>query len=400
MTSPMTWSNESISKITVSKITVILVGLALAALIGSGCAARNHPNTPLRLHGFVNLDVLTHQHPGWSGVGRYDTALRRLETAANTLPPPGRPDDKIATLPALPVEPGRAEAALSPAQFSLIRGRLASVQLSLVAELRGRREMARADQLRGQQAVWRREARTLYPVPTVSVPIQPDLELQLLEANVKALTQTLNNWRESTPPAPDLEALRAKVEANRARLETLISLRLQARETADAALLAETERLRAARGAYVQAQTDMLEAHLRGDDEHVIADHERRLARQETALLGALAQPLSIDVPSAGDLGAKSLPTGRGAPQAALSQASLTAAEARLRAQRARWIQYLHGDTRAAARDTAGQRNWDVTFGLPRPGDQDLTQTLAQAMTSGVWHLSPKLNGGNAGTRL
>jgi hypothetical protein len=395
----MTWSNESINKITVNKITVVLGGLALAAI--SGCAARNHPTVPPSLHGFVKLDVLTHQHPGWSGVGRYDSALSRLETAANTLPPPGRPDDKIATLPALAVEPGRAEAALSPVQLSQIRARLASVQLSLVAELRGRRELARADQLRGQEAVWRREARTLYPVSTASVPIVPDLELQLLEANVKVLTQTLNNWRESTPPAPDRKALRATVEANRARLETLISLRLQAQETAHAALLLETERLRAARRSYVQAQADTLEARLRGDDEHVIADHERRLARQQTALLGALVQPLSIDVPAAGDLAAKSLPTGRGAAQAALSQAGLMAAETRLRAQRARWIQYLYADTQAAARDTAGQRNWDVTFGLPRPGDRDLTQTLARAMTSGVWHLSPKRNDDdNAGIRL
>ena len=378
----MTWSNGS-----TNKITVVLVGLAFAALIGSGCAARNRPAAPPSLRGFVNLDVLTHQHPGWSGVGRYDAALHRLETAANTLPPPGRPDDKIAVLPALSVEPDRTEAALSPAQLRQIRGRLASIQLSLVAELRGRREMARADQLRGQQAVWRREARTLYPVPTASAPIQPDLELQLLEANVKALTQTLNNWRESTPPAPDREALRAKVEANRARLETLIALRLQARETARAALLAETERLRAARRSYVQAQADTLEARLHGDDEHVIADHGQRLARQQTALLGALVQPLSIDVPAAGDLGAKSLPTGRGAAQAALSQVGLTAAETRLRAQRVRWIQYLYADTQAAARDAAGQRNWNVTFGQPRPGDRDLTQALAQAMTSGVWHL-------------
>ena len=378
----MTWSNGS-----TSKVTLLLAGLVLAGLIGGGCAARKRPAALPLVHGFVNLDLLARRHPGWSGVGQYDGALRRLETAASTLPSAGEPDAKIAILPALPNEDGAARAAVLPAELSQIQGRLTSVQLSLVTELRGRREMARSDQLRGQQAVWRREARLQYPLPTENAVIQPDLELQLLEANITALTQTLANWKDATPPAPDREALRAKLDLNRAQLEKLKADHLQSRETARAAHSAEIERLREARRSYVQEQSDALEAHLRADDERVIADRQQRLLRQQEALLGALAQPLSVGVPAAGDIGAKSLPTGRGAAPSMLSNASLTAAETRLRAQRARWIEYLYQDTQAAARDAAGQRNWDVTFGPPRSGDRDLTQALAQAMASGVWRL-------------
>ena len=189
------------------------------------------------------------------------------------------------------------------------------------------------------------------------------------------------------PPAPKREALRAKVEADRAKLEGLIAARIQARDAAQAQQEAESLRLQKARDAYVQTQADALETRLRAVDERVTTDQQVRLTQQRTALLGALARPAPVSVPLIGDAGTQTLPKGPGAAQAALSRASLVEAQARLGAQRARWIRYLYEDTRAAAQDTADGRNWDVTFGPPRPGDRDLTTTLAQAMKTGVWRL-------------
>lgn len=379
MTSLRTWSSGSTSRLTL--LTAALLGLAL--LLG-GCATHTRPAPPPPIRGYVNLDTLTRRHPGWSGVSRYDAALRRLETAAQSLPPTGRPDQKIATLPAAPADDG---AARPMADIGRAGSRLTDVQRSLLDGLRSRRGTARADQIASRQDGWRREARQQYPVLLETVAIQPDLELQLLQANVETLTKTLDGWKESLPPAPKREALRAKVEADRARLQALIAARVQARDAAQARQKAERRRLREARIAYVQTQADALEARLRANDQRFIADQQVRLTRQRTDLLDALARRAPVSVPAAGNAGAQALPKGPGAAQAALAGDSLTAAKARLSAQRARWVRHLYDDTRAAAQDTADQRNWDVTFGPPRPEDRDLTSALAQAMGAGVWRL-------------
>lgn len=375
----MTWSKSS-----TNRLALLLIGAALA---GGGCASHTRPAPPPPIHGYVRLDVLTRLHPGWSGVSRYDAALGRLEAAARSLPPPDRPDQKIATLSALsPVTEGVGKA-LPTGDMNATAIRLRTVQQSLMDGLRSRREMARADQIHSREAVWRRQARQQFPTLVETAASEPDLELQLLQANVEALTRTLDGWKQSLPPAPKREALRVKVEADRARLQALIAERLAARDAIQAQQKAEALRRRQARLAYVQAQEDTLAARLRADDERILADQQARLARQRTALLAALARPSSVSVPFVGDAGVKTLPQGRGAAQAALSQASLTEAETRLSAQRARWVRYLYDDTQAAARDAADQHRWDVTFGPPRPGDRDLTQALAQAMAGGVWRL-------------
>lgn len=357
------------------------------AILGGGCASHQAPAPP-PLHGLVNLDELVRRHPGWSGVGQYDAALRRLEQAARALPQGNGSDQKLATLPAL----------LAAGSVSLSSGlsaesnaeqvqRLKSVQQSLLESLRGRRAMVREDQIRQKQDIWRSEARLRFSVPLESVQSQPDLELQLLEANVATLTRTIAGWKQAPPPAPKLEALRTKVNTERAKLEALLTTRAQQREIAQTRHREEIARARADRTAYVQAQADTLEAHLRTEDERLIAAQAARLTQQRTALLGALAQPPALTVPTTGFAGQETLPHGLGVVQSGLSQASLTASEVRLRAQRARWVKFLYDDTQAAALDAAGQRGWDVTFGHPRPGDRDLTGALAQALTSSLWRL-------------
>ena len=323
------------------------------------------------------------RHPGWSGVSQYDAALQRLQTAARSLPPTDRPDGKIAILPALP--PGVGASALPATDAGQIGSRLTSVQRSLLEGLRSRRETARADQIASRQDAWRREARQQFPVSVETPMVQPDLELQLLQANVETLTKTLNGWKESVPPAPKREALRAKVEADRSRLQALIAARVQARDAAQARRASEANRLQDARAAYVQAQAKALGSRLQAGDGRYLVGQQGRLTQQRTSLLGALALPVSVAVPAAGDAGAQALPKGPGAASAALSKGSLIEAETHLSAQRARWVRHLHDDTKAAAQDAADQHNWDVTFGPPRPGDRDLTQEMMQAMRAGVW---------------
>ena len=261
------------------------------------------------------------------------------------------------------------------------------VQQSLLDGLRSRREMARTDQIASRQTGWQRAARQQYPAFTETKTDQPDLELQVLQANVVTLTRTLDGWKEAVPPAPKRAALGIKVETDRTRLQSLIAARIQEREAAQARYAAAIRRLQEARITFVQTQSDTLAARLRTQDEVYIAGQAARLTQQRAALLSTLARPVPVFVPDVGGAGSQTLPKGPGAAQAALSRDSLMEAETHLRAQRARWVRHLYDDTQAAAQDTAAQRNWDVTFGPRRPGDRDLTQPLAQAMQAGVWRL-------------
>ena len=376
----MKWSSGSTSR---AAFFFALLGLVVFA---GGCARRAPAPLPPPLRGAVNLDQLVRHHPGWGGVGQYDAALRRLGEAARSLPPAGRSDEKIAILPALPI-PAASASGTAGVDAAGIARRLVGTQQSLLDGLRARREMARSEEIEGRRDAWRREARALFPPPSPVAVGGPDLEMQLLEADVAALTRTVANWKPSPPPAPGLEAVRDLLAKNEARLVTLRADREAARIAAQARFADERQRIRTARVAYGQAQAQSLESQLRGDDERLIGEQAARLTRQRTALLASLGRPVSLAAPTIGYAGTETLPHGPGAAQARLSAASLAASESRLRAQRARWVKFLYDDTQAAAQDVAGQRRWDVTFGPPRRGDRDLTAAMAQAMAGSVWRL-------------
>lgn len=382
MTSPKTWSSASTSR----RHGPLRACLALALLLGGGCAPHGQrAQAPPPTRGYADLGALVRRHPGWRGVGQYDAALGRLESLERTPPPAGGSGAGGATLPGLPAP--RAGASPPAGDAAREAARLTGVEQELLQSLRGRRKAARVDQVRQQRDVWRREARLRFPLVAVQAAIAPDLELQLLEANVKTLTRTLDNWRLSPPPAPKRDALRAKVEAERARLDALIAARQAAGEADGARRLTAVAALRATRRAYVQAQADALEGRLGADDSRLIAARSGQLAGQRRALLLALSRPTPLGVPDAGGAGARTLPGPHGQARAALSQTSLRAALVRLRAERARWVRFLYDDTQAAALDTASQQHWDLTLGPPRAGDRDLTAALTRAMAASVWHL-------------
>ena len=360
--------------------------MLLACLGGAGCAGHRQaaPQTASAPQkGYVDLDLLMHRHPGWDGVGRYDAALTRLDRAVSGVP--GTPATPAVTLPALAdVPPGGSLSAGGDAQAA---AHLRAVQQRLLAGIRARRALARSEQIARQRSLWRREARQLFPVPTQPTDVVPDFNVQLLRVNVKTLTQTLENWKLSTPPTPRLNALHLKVEADRDRLLALIAdydASVQGRQnTYDAQVRSRRE----ARLSYVEAQADALLARLEREDARALAAQQARLSGQRAALLTALARPVPILVPAEGTLGQVTLPSAPGAARAALSASALRAARTRLEAQRTRWLRYLYEDTKAAAEDAAERRHWTITFGLPPPGQRDLTEPVAEALKSGPWHV-------------
>lgn len=355
------------------------------ALLVTGCGQKKTALAPL-LRGTVNLDILIKHHPGWNGVGQYDVALGRLEQASRQLPPAGRTDNTLGILPALPGA-NIIDAKTSVMGLSSTAIRLEATKHALLGSLRQRRELERLEQLRQEGELRQREANRLFTAATSEKPISPDLDLQLLSASVAALTKTVVNWDLSLPPSPKLNQLRAKVVLDRARLESLIAARAQQRAAAAQLQRIEAQSILVARADYVRMHQLALEARLISEDERLIAAQHARLSSEQSALLHALAQPETIGVPAAGNAGVLLLPRGPGTIPARLSQASLTASEVRLRLQRARWLNLLRDDTVSAVQDTAKAQHWEVTFGPPRPGDQDLTEKMTQALTTGIWRL-------------
>ncbi len=360
-----------------SKLTLAVLGLGLCG----GCAGRPPAVAPHVISGYADLSVLVRHQPGWNGLGQYDAALARLDAAAQDLPGAGQADPTLAVLPpaaGLSAVPKAGSA--SAKEAGEIARHLGAVQADLITGLNRRRKIAREDQISRQQDLWKRSARQLFPIPTRTAEISTDLTLQLLQANVVTLTQTLDYWDNSTPPAPRLSRLKQKVQADRDRLQALIAARIQTREAARAARLAEIQRQRQARLDYVQTQGRALAARLEADDVRVLTAQKRRLSQERQTLLNALAQPEPVSVPAAGEAGTLILPSGPGAARASLSAASLRGARAKLLAQRGRWVQALYEDTRASALDAAAAHHWDITFGSPRPGDRDMTADLEQAL--------------------
>ena len=349
--------------------------------LGAGCAEKPSPTPPPRtVYGHADLNALVKSRPGWAGLTRYDLALARLDMESRALPPAGQPDPKLATLPALALSAGPG-AGLK--DTLAIGQQLGATEASLLITLEDRRKSARAEQIRRQQELWRRDARRLFPAPVRATEIGTDLDLQLLEANVAALTQTLSHWDNSAPPAPKLTQLKRKVEADKARLEGLIAQRIGTREAARAARANAIMQTRQARLDYAAAQEAALSAKLEAADAHALQARALTLGGERRALLGALAAGEPATVPPTGNAGALSLPRGPDSRAAALSANSLNSARKRLLAQRGRWVEYLYDDTRASALDAAGKRRWNVTFGPVRPGDRDLTAELVHALSSG-----------------
>ena len=302
------------------------------------------------------------------------------------LPPAGRPEGKIAILPAIP---GANIAAADSSVKGLARNasRLESIQHALLTSLRQRRELERLEQLRQEGELRQREANRLFTASAKEKPTAPDLDLQLLTASLVELTKTIGNWDQSLPPSPDLKRLREKVIVDRARLEALIAARAEQRDSAAQQQRDAVQRVMNARADYVRAHQLALESRLIAEDERLLAAQQTRLSSERKALLQALSQPGAIEVPPAGNAGELLLPRGPGILPARLSQASLSASEGRLRLQRARWLNFLRDDTVSAVEDTATRQHWNVTFGPPRSGEQDLTAKMTQALTSGIWRL-------------
>ena len=150
----MTLSSASINK------RVLVTRLALAGLgllvCGAGCANRTVPKAPRTIYGSADLNALVRSRPGWRGLQRYDAALARLDAEARDLPPAGQPDPKLAVLPALSAGIGGETTGKDTAQ---IGQHLSAVEMSLLTSLDSRRKMARAEQVRRQQELWRRNAR-------------------------------------------------------------------------------------------------------------------------------------------------------------------------------------------------------------------------------------------------
>lgn len=379
----------------VSTANKLLAGLCLALLF-TGCGLHQARVGKITAQpGYADLDILVRSHPGWAGVAQYDLALVRLRNASVRLDRPAA-DAALALLPA-------ADAAAPPSPATLVQGekqQMETIRHAQVARVRERRALARQRQLAPLKEAWRREARTKYVRlareaqgeylrGVRQILADRDARRLNLSLQIKALQDIVTGWKASTPPTPRLTQARkdlAQKQMLLAQLETERSQALQAALTERHTVIAQAA---AERDASVQRLTAQKEATLRMQDEQQTRAFAQSLIRQEQALIKSQAAQAAIPVAPAGSLEAETLPPAR--PSPALSPAStakslrqLQMAQARLLAQRARWVAFIYDDTRAAALDAAQKRHWTVSFAKTGPG-MALTAPLAQILASQGW---------------
>lgn len=365
--------------------------LFLAATALAGCHAQTKPAPPEPV--YANLGVLARTDPGWAGVALYDRMLTRLRASvtgarAGLFQP--IPALRLSALPGLDL-PGGAFA-LPQATLEQQRRLLAQLELTQVERLRERRAQSREQQLRVQQRVWQREAQVRYARAVAAAQAQfaqnygeafaADSARRLnLTLQIHALQKTVVQWSQSKPPTPRLDLARRQLASREAELARLASAQtgaiaalMRARATAIAQASADSV-------AYMQQQRAELEARLQTLDEVAITQQRALLAHQTSALLSRERQLVAAAVPTAGTLGPLSLPSAA----VTLPAAGLRQAEARLQAQRARWVRGVYDETRAAAQDAAQQRGWRVNFLPGRRGEPDRTSQLAALLASRIW---------------
>lgn len=365
----------------------------MAAAFGvGGCAQHRTPAPPPPpVRGHADLDVLVRRHPGWKGVLQFDQALARLTDAA-IRPAPVLPfDAALGTLP--PVD-----AAMAPTPVPALEAegrRLSGVEKAQVARLHVRLARNRSRQLAQERESWVKAAQKVY---TRSVAVaqssyaqrvarltsERDARSVNLILQIRALEKIVNGWDKAIPPTPELNKAKVDLAQKRAELAALDASQtaglVEARASRDRALT----QAGLAREASVQAQAQARETLLKAQDEAQVSAFTAGLSAQRLSLLRAALAFRAASVPSAGNLGAQSLPP-EAAEAGGPAEASLRAARSRLVAQRTRWIAFLYDDTRAAALDVAERRRWIISFGPGHPQEQDLTAPLAQALTTAVW---------------
>lgn len=369
--------------------------MAGAILASGGCSTGGrHASNSRAVRGYANLDVLVRSHPGWAGLAQYDQALARVEAVALRPTNEASADASLVTLPPASVTLDRLPPALA---LEGERKRLNEVLQRQVAHLRERQAQGRERQIALDAPRWDREAAAEYASAVSVAETKYTDELSRLAADqdarrlnlllqIRALRTIVLGWDKSTPPTPKLNQARIDLATKRNQLAALDSnrrlLAAKASSERDVEIAAAAKR----RSAYVARLVSNEKATLLPRDEEQVGSLRTRLGDELGDLLRQ-EEALSVpSVPPVGSLAAQQMP-----PEPAMvvvspgAAHSLRLTEGRLRQQRARWLEYLYSDTRAAVKDVAQQRHWTVTFGQPSFGERNLTAPLAQALTAHEW---------------
>ncbi|BDI33061.1 hypothetical protein CCAX7_51120 [Capsulimonas corticalis] len=368
------------------RIGLICCAFALATIAGCG---RKAPPAVVTRSGVVDLDQLTPMHPGWRNIGQFDEAIAEVRKgAAGDKSVLG--DVSLDTLPAIDISaPSRPDVGLDGE-----RRRLEALGARQLALLRARSAEERDLQLRRESRTWKVEAEQQYQTALLAIENRYAAEYDRIIAEqtqeklnlmlqIRALKDTIDHWKLSTPPAPELLQARQDLVDKQARYDAADTTHLAAIAAARSQRANEIRDALQARADYVAQKYAALETSLKAEDAR---QAEREALRLHTEREGLLAQIGAAETTSAPLVGALSAQTVREAGIAGASNArDLAAGEQRIAAQRDRWRSYLRADTRTAALDAAAEKNWSIVFGKPGPGAKDLTAEVATALKAGVW---------------
>jgi hypothetical protein len=362
--------------------------VCIVALAAAGCARKPPPAVVMR-SGVVDLDRLTPMHPGWRNIGQFDEAIAEVRKGA-TAEKNVLGDVSLDTLPAIEISaPRRPDVGLEAE-----RARLEALGVRQMSLLRTRSAEERSLQLNRERRVWRVEAEQQYQTALADIEkrfaadydriiaeqTQDKLNLML---QIRALRNTIDHWKLSTPPAPEL--LQAKQElVDKEALYNAADTKLTA--SIAAARLRRANEIAGAveeRASYVTQKYAALETSLKAEDARQADRESKRLRTEREGLLAEIGAAETTSAPLVGTLAAQTV------SEAALAQGwnarSLAGGEERIAKQRDRWRSYLRADARIAALDVATEKNLSIVFGKPGPGAKDLTAEVATALKAGVW---------------
>lgn len=367
---------------------LIWIVCAVAISVIAGCAPKS-PRPVAALRGTVDLDRLTPLHPGWSHIGQFDEAMAEVRRgSAQQKSVLG--DITLETLPAMTIAaPSRPDIGLGAE-----RSRLEALGKKQLSMLRNRSAVERDLELRRERRLWTVEAEQKYQLrlkdiesryaadydQVIAEQTQEKLNLML---QIRALRDTIDHWKLSVPPAPELLRAKQELTDKQARYDAadthlVATVAAAARRRSDEIAAANADRL-----GYVDQKHTALEALLKADDARQL---EREALRLQAEREGLLAEIGSVETTSAPLVGSLALMTVHEAQIAGASNArDLRDGERRIAAQRDRWRSFLRDDARIAALDVATTNNWSITFGKPRLGARDLTAEVADALKAGAW---------------
>lgn len=366
-------------------------GCAIALAVGGGCSSRGTDSAILpKQVGYVNLNALVKQNPGWAAVTKCADSGRVLDSLQRNIVQPG------ATAPY--VLAGKAGAVVFPVPRGVLneRIRLSALITQQLGRFATRRQDARDQRITHDQGDWARtaEANSITDQNSALLTYRNEFDVIVratsvrrlnLKLQVFSLKKLIADWSKSSPPSPKLNAARVlliKAESDLLRLSDEKNTKLLTlAKQRDGTLVAARDSV----PSFIATKTVEERTRLQSQDAHDLRLYNVQLSKEATSILND-GQSLWKSTESQEPLAAISVPPTQGV-EVRLPGQSVMNAKLRIASEEQRWRTFLYSETRTEALDLAKLENWKLNF-VPSAGEPDLTKRVGELLSRRVWNNS------------